>query len=78
MDELDRRILEHVRPVREVLALAMAEMERGQPGGIDRMEALLDHPSQELATRSEMERSEYRHRLTLLRLARQWAAASAG
>ncbi len=78
MDELELRILEHVRPLREVVAMAIAELEREQPGVIDRMEALVDHPHRELATRSDTEKKQDAHKLTVLRLARQWAAASGG
>ena len=72
MDEIDARITSALRPLTQILAQTLGELDKMEPGFIDRLEAITDHPSREL--RGGDERAIDHKALTILRLARQWGA----
>lgn len=55
MDDVDRRIALALRPIKEFLAITVAELDRHLPGTIDNIAARADHPAMDLVTRSDDE-----------------------
>lgn len=72
MDDLDQRILDHVRPIREVVAIALAELDDLLPGLLARVDAKVEAPNRELVMQTDDERADLSRMRTVIRLARQF------